>query len=332
MEIVLESAENFGIKPTCDSLRLSRASFYRWRKPSPPQKVRAAHPRALKKEEKEEVLDILNNERFVDQSPPTVYNTLLDEGVYLCSVSTMYRIMREAKEVRERRQKARVCNYKKPELLATSPNQVWSWDITKLKGPVKWQYFYLYVIIDIYSRYVVGWMVAKQELGVLARQLIKDSYIRQQVNPEQLTLHSDRGSSMKSKPVANLLVDLGVIKSHSRPSVSDDNPFSEAQFKTLKYMPEFPGHFGSIEDARVHCVRFFDWYNKEHYHSGIGYYTPKMVHYGSADDVKKHRQKVLEVAWENHPERFKRLPLATSVPEEVYINKPEVAAKENVLT
>lgn len=332
MKIVLYSADNFGIKPTCDSLGLNRASFYRWRKPSPPQKVRATHPRALTKKEKKEVLDILNSERFVDQSPSTVYNTLLDNGEYLCSVSTMYRILRGAKEVRERRQKSRICNYKKPELLAIGPNQVWSWDITKLKGIKKWQYFYLYVIIDIYSRYIVGWMVAEREKAILAHQLIQDSSIRQEIKPEQLTLHSDRGSSMKSKLVAQLLVDLGVVKSHSRPSVSDDNPFSEAQFKTLKYMPEFPEHFGSIEDARAHCVRFFDWYNKEHYHSGIGYYTPEMVHYGWADDVKKHRQNVLVEAWMTHPERFKRPPVASSVPEAVYINKPEVSAKENVLT
>jgi putative transposase len=244
----------------------------------------------------------------------------------------MYRVLDEAGEIRERRNQARHPQYKAPELLATAPNQVWSWDITKLLGPVKWTYFYLYVILDIFSRYVVGWMIAHGESSALAKRLIAETCEKQNVLPEQLTLHADRGPSMKSKPVALLLADLGITKSHSRPYVSDDNPYSESQFKTLKYRPGFPNRFGSIQDARAFCREFFPWYNGEHRHSGIGLMTPEMVHYGEAALVTSQRQHVLASAFGEHPERFVRgMPMPPSVPEAAWINKPKVESKEIVL-
>jgi putative transposase len=227
-------------------------------------------------------LDILHEPRFVDLAPAQVYAGLLDEGRYVCSQRTMYRILEAHQEVRERRDQLRHPSYAAPQLLATRPNQLWSWDITKLLGPAKWTYFYLYVILDVFSRYVVGWMVAHRESATLAEKLIRAICARQGIAPGALTLHADRGSSMTSKPVAFLLADLGVTKTHSRPHVSDDNPFSEAQFKTLKYRPEFPDRFGSIVDARGFCQRFFPWYNTEHHHSGIGLLTPADVHLGRA--------------------------------------------------
>ncbi len=250
----------------------------------------------------------------MDKAPTEVYATLLDEGTYHCSVRTMYRILEDAGEVRERRDQARHPHYKAPELLATAPNQVWSWDITKLLGPVKWSYFYLYVILDIFSRYVVGWMIAPHESSALAKRLIAETCEKQNVLPGQLTIHADRGSSMKSKPVALLLADLGITKSHSRPHVSDDNPYSESQFKTLKYRPGFPDRFGSIQDARSFCQDFFPWYNCEHRHSGIGLLTPEMVHYGKAELVTSQRRIVLSSALDAHPERFVRgTPSATDI-------------------
>jgi putative transposase len=273
----------------------------------------------------------------MDKAPTEVYATLLDEGIYHCSVRTMYRILDDAGEVRERRDQVRHSNYKAPELLATGPNQVWSWDITKLLGPVKWTYFYLYVILDIFSRYVVGWMIAPHESSALAQRLIAETCEKQKVMPGQLTIHADRGSSMKSKPVALLLADLGITKSHSRPHVSDDNPYSESQFKTLKYRPGFPDRFGSIQDGRAFCQEFFPWYNCEHRHSGIGLLTPEMVHYGKTDAVTSHRRMVLASAFDAHPERFVRgLPVPPSLPEAAWINKPKAESKpvvppENIL-
>jgi len=269
------------------------------------------------------VLDILHQERFVDKAPREVYATLLDEGAYLCSPSTMYRLLNQEGEVKERRNQLRHPPYRKPELLATGPNQVWSWDITKLLGPVKWTYFYLYVILDIYSRYAVGWMVALRESAALAERLIRGTCDKQGIVPGLLTIHADRGSSMKSKPVALLLADLGVTKTHSRPHVSNDNPFSESQFKTLKYRPDFPKRFGSLEDSRIFCRTFFDWYNTEHRHNGISLLTPEMVHYGLADSVIASRQEVLQAAYALHPERFvRKVPAALPLPEAVWINPP----------
>jgi len=235
----------------------------------------------------------------------------------------MYRILDAAHEIKERRNQVRRPHYAAPELLATRPNEVWSWDITKLLGPAKWTYFYLYVILDIFSRYVVGWMVAPRESAALAERLIAESCTKQRIETGQLTLHADRGSSMTSKPVALLLADLGVTKTHSRPHVSNDNPFSEAQFKTLKYSPHFPDRFGSLEDARAFGQDFFRWYNDEHRHSGLGFLTPAVVHYGVATTVREHRQHVLTAAYAAHPERFvKGRPQPADLPQAVWINPP----------
>ena len=269
----------------------------------------------------------------MDQAPQEVYAALLDQGRYLCSLRTMYRLLEANQEVRERRDQLRHPSYAKPELLAAAPNQVWSWDITKLLGPVKWTYFYLYVILDIFSRYVVGWMVASREMAALAHKLIQGTLEKQNIQPGQLTIHADRGPSMKSKPVALLLSDLGVTKTHSRPHSSDDNPYSEAQFKTLKYRPDFPERFGSLEDARAFCQEFFAWYNLDHYHSGIGLMTPRVVHDGLAQEVFRAREKVLLAAYEKHPERFvRKVPVPLALPKAAWINPPKPAMEnENLL-
>ena len=280
------------------------------------------------------MIDVLHSEQFCDDAPHQVYAKLLDEGQYLCSIRTMYRIL-EAEHgcVKERRKHVQRPKYVKPELLATEPNQVWSWDITKLKGPVKWTYFYLYVILDIFSRYVVGWMIAHREQAALAKRLINDSCTKQNIEPEQLTLHADRGSSMKSKVVAHLLGDLGVTKTHSRPHVSNDNPYSEAQFKTLKYCPQFPERFGSIQDARSFCQSFFNWYNKEHRHSGIALMTPEQVHYGMDNKILQHRSEVLLQLLKKTriglkaKSRFRKSP-----PKAAWINKPATDKLESNLS
>jgi putative transposase len=269
------------------------------------------------------ILDLLHSERFVDRSPAEVYATSLDEGQYLCSERTMYRILAEHGEVGERRNQLRHPVYAKPELLATAPNEVWSWDITKLKGPAKWTYFYLYVILDIFSRYVVGWMIAHRESATLAKRLIADTCAKQGINDGQLTVHADRGSSMTSKLVAHLLADLGVTKTHSRPHVSNDNPYSESQFKTMKYRPGFPARFGCIQDARGFCRSFFDWYNREHRHSGIALMTPEAVHHGRALSILGRRQRVLAQAYRANPERFVRgHPTPPPLPQAAWINPP----------
>jgi len=317
-------SQEVGVKKACHSLGLARASYYRWDQTwDSHQEARPVPSWALSPEERQRVLDVLHTDRFVDQSPRQVYATMLDEGTYLCSVSSMYRILEEQGELRERRDQLRHPVYQPPELLATGPNQVWSWDITKLKGPVKWTYYSLYVLLDIFSRYVVGWMVAHQELACLARKLIEESCEKQSIQSGQLLIHSDRGPSMTSKPVALLLADLGVTKSHSRPHVSNDNPYSESQFKTFKYRPEFPQQFGSLQEARAFCQTFFPWYNTEHHHSGIGFLTPQQVHYGLAKQIVKEREAVLKKAYQIYPDRFKKgLPKPMSLPESVWINKP----------
>jgi putative transposase len=334
----MEAAEEFsvqiGTQPACLALGVSRATVYRRRqelKEPKPMKKRPRGPRALNQEQRQEVLDILHSQQYIDQAPASVFAALLDEGTYLCSIRSMYRILSDQQEVRERRNQLTHPHYSKPELLATQPNELWSWDITKLKGPVKWTYYYLYVILDIFSRYVVGWMVAHRESAALAKKLIATSCENQEIVTGQLTVHADRGSSMTSKALALLLSDLGVTKTHSRPYTSNDNPFSESQFKTLKYRPEFPRRFGSIEDARVFCRNFFRWYNHQHRHSGIGLLTPEVVHYGMAKEVTKRRQQVLEEAYRNHPERFvKGQPKAPVLPEEVWINPPLEDSKEKL--
>ena len=274
MNITASLAHEVGIRPACNALDVSRAGFYRWRHPHEKEPSCRLSPLALSFEERNEVLDILHADRFIDKAPREIYAALLDEKSYLCSVRTMYRILEKEGELKERRKQVSRPRYTKPEILARAPNEAWSWDITKLKGPVKWTYFYLYVILDIYSRYVVGWMVAHRELAALARKLIAETCAKQMIQPDQLLIHADRGSSMTSKPVALLMADLGVTRSHSRPSVSNDNPYSESQFKTMKYRPEFPERFGSIEDARAFCQTFFPWYNTGHYHLGLGLLTP----------------------------------------------------------
>jgi putative transposase len=316
-----------GVKRACHSLGVPRATLYRHRaRAAPPAVAASSHPPPplkLDEAERQAVLDLLHCERFMDASPHSVYATLLEEGRYLCSVRTMYRLLAQAGETRERRNQLVHPRYTKPELLATAPNQLWSWDITKLKGPAKWTYFYLYVILDVFSRYVVGWMVATRESAVLAEKLIRETCTKQGIARGQLTVHADRGSSMKSKAVALMLADLGVTKTHSRPHVSNDNPFSEAQFKTLKYRPEFPRRFGSVEDARTHCRGFFRWYNTEHRHSGIAFMRPEDVHYGRAAQINEIRAQALNNAFEANPARFKgRCPKPGQPPEAVWINPP----------
>jgi transposase InsO family protein len=298
-----------------------------------PRPAPASRPRpvlALDAQENALLLATLNSERFADSAPAAVHATLLDEGLYLGSVRTMYRLLALHGSTLERRRQLTHPAYTKPELLAVAPNQVWSWDITKLKGPAKWTCFHLYVILDIFSRHVVGWLLAERESAELAEQLIADSVSRHDVERGMLTLHADRGAAMRSKPVAALLVDLDIAKSHSRPHVSDDNPYSESQFKTMKYRPDFPARFGCIEDARLHCQAFFAWYNNEHRHSGIGYMTPQAVHYGHAMALRGARQVTLDAAFAASPRRFKgRRPHPASLPSAAWINPPpsEVTAQ-----
>jgi putative transposase len=317
-----------GTKAACMALGEPRARYYRRHRQSPapvrPQVPRKPQPRALSEGERQAVLDVLHHPDHVDEAPATVYAKLLDEGTYLGSVSTMYRVLAASAEVRERRRQATHPAAKKPELVATAPNMCWSWDITKLLGPEKWTYFYLYVVIDIFSRYVVGWMLARAERAKLAEALLADSIAKQGVCAGQLTIHADRGTSMASKPVAFLLADLGVTKSHNRPHCSNDNPYSESHFRTLKYRPQFPSRFGSFEDALAFCRRFFSWYNDEHRHSGIGLHTPADVHYGRAELVQAQRGLVLETAYAAHPERFvRKVPTPPALPTVAWINKPE---------
>ena len=317
-----------GTASACRALGQPRSSWYRHHRtlpapPRPPRPARRPQPRALSPTERQQVLDTLHAERFWDAAPASVYATLLDEGAYLASTSTMYRLLRQAGETGDRRRHATHPARGKPELVADGPNQCWSWDITKLAGPAKWTWYYLSVVLDVSSRYVVGWMVAAREAALLAERLLADTIIAQQVRVGTLAVHADRGSSMTSKPVAMLLADLGVVRSHSRPHVPDDNPYSEGQFKTLKHHPTFPDRFGSIQDARAFCQQFFGWYNHAHYHSGIALLTPADVHYGRAEQVITARAAVLEGAYAAHPERFVRKPpTPPRLPEQVWINKP----------
>lgn len=355
MASVAELAPVVGVLAACEAVGVPRASYYRevgrrrarpapLLSPSPRDEgavgerselsvpdastsVDRVHPRALRPAEQAAVLDVLHSERFRDAAPAAVYATLLDEGIYLASERTMYRLLAAEGETRPRRDQLVHPSYAKPELLATAPNQVWSWDITKLLGPAKWTYYYLYVILDVFSRYVVGWMVAHREQAELAERLIAETLAKQQIPPGQLTLHADRGSSMTSKPVAFLLADLGVTKSHSRPHVSNDNPYSESQFKTLKYRPGFPDRFASLEEARGFCQDFFRWYNAEHRHAGIGLFAPEVVHSGQAQVAYDARARVLAAAHLAHPERFVRQPpRPPRLPTAAWINPPQPTA------
>ena len=324
------SLRDQGISATqaCDAMEVASSSYYRWMQP--PRAVvearpRPSPPRALSEAERQHVLDTLRSEAFVDRSPAHVAAALLDDDQrYLCSVRTMYRILEEAKEVRERRNQRRHPIYTKPELVATAPNQVWTWDLTKLRGPEKWTYFYLYVVIDLFSRMVVAWMLAHRESGELAKDLFSQAYDQQGIAPGQLTIHNDRGSAPTAKTLYQLHADLGVECSVSRPYVSNDNPYSEAQFKTLKYAPGYPNRFGSYVDALGYCRRFLPWYNEEHRHSGIAHLTPAAVHEGRGDEILAKRHEAMRAAYAAHPERFPNgTPRRATLPEAVWINPPE---------
>ena len=336
MNAIDEHRHETGVAPLCDALGLPRETYYRrYRPPRPrPARPRPRPARALSVPERTDVLELLHSERFVDRAPWEVYATLLDEGRYLCSPRTMYRLLGENRELRERRNQLRHPEYKKPELLATGPNQVWSWDITKLLGPVKWTYFYLYVVLDIFSRYVVGWMLARSESAELARRLIRESCERHGIEPGELVIHNDRGSPMRSKTLGQTLADLGVEQSFSRPHTSNDNPFSESQFKTTKYWPGFPERFhGGFDEALAHLRCFFPWYNDEHHHSALAGLAPAQVHFGRADVVLAEREQVLRAAYERHPERFVRgLPRVARLPSAVWINPPTEAGEPAVFT
>jgi len=322
--MVEDQGARLGVAALCRALGVPRATLYRRRAPRA-QGTRRSSSRALSPAERQAVLATVHSDRFVDGAPASITAQLLDEGTYLCSTRTMYRILSAEGESRERRDQLRRPAYARPELLATGPNQLWSWDITKLLGPAKWTYYYLYVLLDVFSRYVTGWMLAYRESATLAARLIDEACSQQRIASGQLTVHADRGSSMTSKTVALLLADLGVTKTHSRPHVSDDNPYSESQFKTMKYRPDFPDRFGSLQHARNWGSPFFHWYNHQHRHGGIAYLTPADVHYGRAEEILRRREEVLAQATRRHPERFVHGPARLArLPEAVWINKPLV--------
>lgn len=340
MNTVTQLATFIGRTAACKALDMPRTSFYRRQSaptaratvPEPGARTKAAPPRALGSGEKAQVLQVLNSERFQDQAVREVYATLLDEGTYLCSWRTMYRVLDENQQVRERRNVLAHPSYAKPELLATAANRLWSWDITKLRGPTPYTYFYLYVILDVFSRYVVGWRIAERESEDLARELIQQTCAKEGIPAGQLTIHADHGSPMISKTVAQLLLDLGVTKTHARPHVSDDNPYSEAQFKTLKYRPNYPDRFGCLLDARKWAQAFFTWYNHAHHHTGLALLTPAVVHSGQTALVLQQRQETLHWAYVAHPERFvKGIPKPSHPPAAVWINPPPHIAAEGTI-
>jgi len=336
MALALSLGERIGYASACDTLGIPRASFYRWQAGPTAQSsaavlLRPTPKRALSEDERAAVRAALHSERFVDQAPREVYATLLEEGLYWCHWRTIYRILAQDEEVRERRNQARHRVYARPELMATAPNQTWSWDITKLRGPVKGVWFFLYVIMDIFSRYVVGWLVAEHERETLASELIDAACAKQGIAPGQLTLHADRGSPMVAITVTELLRKLGVTKSHSRPHVCDDNPYSESGFKTMKYNPSFPERFTGTENARDFCGPYFLWYNEEHHHTALALLTPATVHYGRTKEVLTERQKVLDAAYAAHPERYVNgPPTVVAPPDAVWINQPTPAEAGSV--
>ena len=333
---VEELAQEIPVTAACEAFGFARSSLYRLRQePTPKDETSKSlgHHRALSESERAQVLDALHSERFQDSPPRQVWATLLDEGEHLCSVSTMYRLLNEQGESQERRDQRTHPAYARPELLATAPNQLWSWDITWLRGPQRLEYYYLYVILDVFSRYVVGWMIAEVESADLAQRLIAETCRKWAIQPDTLTIHADRGAPMTSKAVAQLLEDLGVSKSHSRPYTSNDNPFSEAQFKTMKYRPDYPDRFADMEQARAWAVPFFDWYNDDHRHTSLGLMTPQMVHFGHAAQVTQQRTQVLQNTYERHPERFvKGIPQPPLLPEAVWINPPRPDAELSIPT
>ncbi len=324
---MIEAAESLagdvGVSAACQALGVPRSTLYRARKPSTELAPRPTPPRAMSTEEKAEVRDVLNSERFWDCAPREVYAALLDEGVYYCYWRTMYLILTEYSEVCERRNQRRHPSSTRPELRATGPNQLWSWDVTYLRGP-KGIFYYLYMIIDVYSRYIAGWLIANRESAELAEQLIAETCAKEGIKPEQLTLHADRGSPMRSKTVAQLLIALSVAKSHSRPRTPTDNPYSEAQFKTMKYRPDYPKEFSTMKHARGWAREFVQWYNHEHHHTGLALMTPAVVHHGQVEQVLQQRQQVLDAAYAAHPERFVRgKPTPLKLPDVVWINEPQ---------
>ena len=331
--LVHELADVVGVAQACAAIELPRSTYYRRRRPAAqrPNHKRPTPARALGPCEQQNVIEVLHSERFVDRAPAEVVAALLGEGLYYCSTRTMYRILGSRGEVRERRNQLRHPRYARPELLATGPNQVWSWDITKLRAVQKWTYYYLYVLLDIFSRYAVGWMLSHRESGELAAELLQQSYHKQGVDPEQLTVHADRGSAPTSKTLKQMMIDLGVKRSHSRPRISNDNPFSESNFHTVKSRPDYPNRFGCYEDASSFCRSTFDWYNQEHHHSGIAMLTPAQVHYGHAAQVLAERQRVLDAAYAAHPERFVNgSPRVPPLPQAVWINPPEDKNKSEI--
>lgn len=322
----LKKTKGTPIHRLCEEIMMPRATYYRQQQPQEPANTMThqSPKNALSHLEKQTVLDLLHSERFVDKTPYEMYHALIDDDQYYCSPRTMYRLLSAQNEIFDRRRPRNHRNAVKPELLATGPNQVWSWDITKFFSTQKLKYFYLYVIIDIYSRYVVGWLVADCESQDIAKKLIQESTLKQGIQRDQLTLHSDNGASMKSHSVAALLEHLGITKTHNRPHTSDDNPFSEAQFKTVKYHPEFPGRFETIEEAILFCQKFFIWYNQSHYHSGLAWLTPESVHYGQGSQILENRHQVLMSAFQKFPARFRRQgPELKRLPQAVYINPPQ---------
>jgi len=327
--VVNEVGERLGIEPTCAAIGLSRATYYRHKDGPRPRKTttRSMPTQTLGAIERQAVLDLLHEDRFIDLSPTEIYAQMLEEGRYVCSIRTMYRILAANEELRERRRQRVHPPYAKPELIATAPNQVWSWDITKLRGPEKLTYYHLYVLIDIFSRYVVGWLLADCESGDLAKQLVIESCAREGIAQDQLTIHQDRGTAMTSKTLAQTYASLGVIKSFSRPHVSNDNPFSEAHFKTLKYRPDYPGRFNDQQHAEMHCRDFFGWYNHEHHHIALGLMTPYDIHHGLAREKWNRRADTLAAAYADHPERFPRgLLKPPPLPIAAYINRPAIIA------
>lgn len=327
MPLAMELAPRYGVQLVAEAMGLSAATLWRRFRPPAPKGRRPSPHSVLTAAEEQAILDVLHSERFVDVAPAEVVATLLDEGVYLGATRTFYRVLEKHQEVKERRNQMAHPKREVPRLLAMAPNQVWSWDITKLKGPNPWEYFYLYVILDIYSRYVVGWMLGRRETAELAKRLVEQAYENQGLGKDTgLKLHSDLGAPMKAKPFIALTAKLGIANSFSRPRVSDDNPYIESHFRTLKYRPDFPGRFGSYEDCEAHCQRFFGWYNQQHRHSGIAYLTPEVVHYNRAEGVIAQRQLVLDQAKRNRPERFIKGPIHPLLPKQVWINNPTKAA------